>query len=43
MSDTLPGWGTTFHPDFVIVSALQMHVIRHRHFESDTEGISLFQ
>jgi len=43
MSDTLPGWGTTFHPDFAIVSALNMCVSRHCHFESNAKGISLVE
>jgi len=43
MSDTLPGWGATFHPDFAVVSALQMRASRHRHFESDAKGISLVE
>jgi hypothetical protein len=38
MPEALTGWGTTFHPAFVMVSALRMCVSR-CHFESDTKGI----
>jgi hypothetical protein len=41
LSDTLPAWGATFHPDFVIVSALQMCMSRHRHFQATLKTFPL--